>query len=36
VAAVALWLLLSFWIAHSHSMGPMLVFLSCAGFRTPG
>src|SRR3984957_15265461 len=30
VAAVALWLLLSFWIVHSPSMGPMLVFLSWA------
>ena len=34
VAAVALWLLLSFWIVHSpslrHSMGPVLVFLSWA------
>jgi membrane protease YdiL (CAAX protease family) len=34
VAAVALWLLLSFWIMHSpsprHSMGPVLVFLSWA------
>ncbi|HEY1544183.1 MAG TPA: hypothetical protein VGG01_17415 [Xanthobacteraceae bacterium] len=30
VAAAALWLLFSFWIVHSQSMGPVPVFLSWA------